>query len=799
MEKLNSKPKKDKDKEKEKTPPPKAQSLKLAKEFAGLFFLFLGALIFVSLISYSPSDPTLNTSLPQNAVIQNHVGLIGAYLSALLVDFFGLGSYVWSFLFIGLGGGFVTKWLLIAWWRFLGYILFGISLITLASAWSLQIHTILGGGYAGDYLYILCLHYFSPVGSAFIWLFILLFSTQLIFGISWLSLFRTVFSMLGKAIVRFFSKSKEQKDTVIINDPTIKHKEKTSFFSFLKRKKKENDIPTPSLEIKTSDDALSATEKEELQNTIFNLNTDLSEESDKEEEITELDASQIAEPKKTKKKNDWQLFGKKKEETPQKKESPKDNFILPNPQLLSVTELTEVKFNKKQCEEKGQDLIDALLEYNVDAKLEKITPGPVVTMFEVRLAPGVRVGKITSLENDLAMKLKAVRIRIQAPIPGSDTVGIEIPNEMRANVSFRELIEGESFNKSNSLLSLAIGKDISGAPYTTNLATMPHLLVAGATGTGKSVSLNTILLSMLYKAKPTEVKLLLVDPKRVELSIYQDLPHLVHPVITEMELAKNALLWATDEMERRYKLLEDMKVRNITGYNEKLFSNTQPHKDKNNKIYVDNENKEIVHEFMPYLVIIIDELADLMMMHGKDVEHSIVRLGQKARAAGMHIILATQRPSVNVVTGLIKTNCPGRISFQVTSKVDSRTIIDTQGAEALLGKGDMLFKTDRGTLERLHGAFVPDNDVEKVVEFWKKQAKPDYRLDFTAYAESEKEGTQEVLFQPKDISDDPVYKKAIEILPTIEKFSISALQRRLGVGFNKAANITEQLKRDGLI
>ncbi len=497
--------------------------------------------------------------------------------------------------------------------------------------------------------------------------------------------------------------------------------------------------------------------------------------------------------------SDWSIFPKKKqgEKTVEKKEEKAViELTLPPISLLTKEKQKEIKFSQVALIEKGEKLIKALETFKVQAKLVRAIPGPVITMYEIKPAAGIRVSKISALSDDLAMNLSSVSIRIQAPIPGSDSVGIEVPNDERANVSFRELIEGSTFQDSDSLLTMALGKDIKGTPFSANLATMPHLLIAGATGAGKSVCLNSIIISLLYKAKPDEVKLLLVDPKRIELSVYSDLPHLVHPVVTDMELAKNALQWAIEEMNKRFELLRILGVRKISDYNEKVknMAKPMPLPDEMQP----NKEETKYHSHVPYLVIIIDELADLIMTHGKEVEGSIVRLAQLARAAGIHLILATQRPSVNVVTGLIKANFPCRISFQVTQSIDSRTILDAKGAETLLGRGDMLFKPGGGKLLRLHGAFVPDEDVVKVIDYWKKQQKPEYNLDFTVYTQNKQEGAFEGGSR-SGIAADPKYQEAIEILPLLENVSISALQRKLSVGFNKAANIKEQLEKDGYI
>lgn len=462
---------------------------------------------------------------------------------------------------------------------------------------------------------------------------------------------------------------------------------------------------------------------------------------------------------------------------------------LPSLDLLEAVPASTGGTPREALEAKGRSLMTCLSDFGIQGELVGIIPGPVVTMFEVRPAPGVRVSRIANLSDDLALALKAVAVRIQAPVPGTDTVGIEIPNEVRETVCLKELLGSKLFRESKSLLTLVLGKDIAGLPAVADLAAMPHLLVAGATGAGKSVGINSIILSLIYKARPEEVKLLLVDPKRVEMAIYSDLPHLVHPVVTEMQLAKNALEWAVSEMEERYNQIAKAGVRNIADYNAKVASWGQS----------PPEGMEGL-EFMPYLVVIIDELADLMLVAAKEVETSIVRLAQLARAAGIHLILATQRPSVDVVTGLIKANFPCRISFQVTSKHDSRTILDTVGAEHLLGKGDMLFKPGGGKFKRMHGAFVSDNNVNSVVQYWKSQQRPDYSIDFADWApEGASSGGVLGGGGNGDVAGDPLYGEAVEFVRQQGKASISLIQRKFRIGFNKAARFVEQMELDGII
>ncbi len=480
--------------------------------------------------------------------------------------------------------------------------------------------------------------------------------------------------------------------------------------------------------------------------------------------------------------------------------------VLPLPPLDLLAPLPSSALQERPdsalLERQGEAVIACLRSFNVHATLARITPGPVITMFEVRPAPGVKATRITNLADDLAMSLKAAAVRMQAPVPGTDTVGVEVPNPKRSMVYFREIVEDEGFRGASSLLNVALGKDTGGRPFSTDLARMPHLLVAGATGQGKSVCLNAILLSLLCRARPDEVQLILVDPKRVEFSMYADLPHLVHPVVTDMDLTKNALLWAIDEMDRRLSLFYKVQVRNITGYNERqarlrkaVASGDPPPVDAET-----GEPEDLAN--MPFLVIVVDELADLMMIKRKDVEGSIVRLAQMARAAGIHLIIATQRPSVDVVTGLIKVNFPCRIAFKVTSSQDSRTILDSVGAEKLLGMGDMLFKSSTGLLKRIHGAFVSDSEVSALVDYWKKLQKPTYKVDFSEFGADENEEESELPqsgARGNDIVDDPIYAEAIQFALENGKISISLLQRQFRIGFNRAARFVDQMERDGIL
>lgn len=424
---------------------------------------------------------------------------------------------------------------------------------------------------------------------------------------------------------------------------------------------------------------------------------------------------------------------------------------------------------------KAEILVEKLKDFGIQGKIVRILPGPVITTFEYRPAPGIKISKITNLSNDLALALSAISIRIVAPIPGRDVVGIEIPNPDREMVRLREIIESEVFRNNTSSLALCLGKDIEGKPVVEQLNRMPHLLIAGATGTGKSVGLNAMITSLIYKASPNEVKLLMIDPKRIELSFYSEIPHLITPVVTDMKLATHALFWAVREMERRYELLDQYQARNIKSFNEKMKSS----------------GKE---PLLPFIVIVIDELADLMMVASRDVETALARLAQMARAAGIHLILATQRPSVDVLTGLIKANFPTRISFQVSSKIDSRTIIDGMGAETLLGNGDMLYLSSGSSrLQRIHGAFISEEELNRVTSFLKMQGSPEYIPDITDAPDRDNTGNGNTT------EYDERYDEAVELILRSRQTSASWLQRQLRIGYNRAARIIETMEREGIL
>jgi DNA segregation ATPase FtsK/SpoIIIE, S-DNA-T family len=471
-------------------------------------------------------------------------------------------------------------------------------------------------------------------------------------------------------------------------------------------------------------------------------------------------------------------------------------YSLPPLALLDTPPLEHSRIDEEALKRSASLLEQKLADFGVEGKVVEVQPGPVVTMYKFEPASGVKVSQIVNLADDLSMALKALAIRIQAPVPGEAVVGIEVPNRKREKVYLREILESAEFAAAQSQLTIALGKDISGQPVVADLARMPHLLIAGATGTGKSVSIHTMIASVLFNATADDVRFILIDPKMLELSVYDNIPHLLVPVIVEPDKAAAALLWATQEMESRYRLMRDMGVRNIDGYNRAIETGQRGLGPGPGDLRdgAEDGGEPMQHRKLFKMVIIIDELADLLLSEGKTVERDITRIAQKARAAGIHLILATQRPSVDVITGLIKANLPARISLQVTSRVDSRTILDSIGAERLLGEGDMLFMPP-GTakLRRLHGPFVSEGEIRKVTDFLRAQGAPDYRLEILETSRGEPGENGE------GFERDDMYDEAVRIVLETNQASISMIQRRLRVGYNRAARMVEQMEREGLV
>ncbi len=484
----------------------------------------------------------------------------------------------------------------------------------------------------------------------------------------------------------------------------------------------------------------------------------------------------------------------------------KSSGELPPLAMLDPAQEQTTGYSDKALEALSRQVELKLLDFGIEAEVSDVHPGPIVTRFELLLAPGLKVSKVTALAKDLARALSVVSVRIVEVIPGKPSVGLEIPNEQREMISLSEILQSSEYDEAQSPLTLGLGKDISGNPIVVNLAAMPHLLVAGTTGSGKSVGVNAMLLSLLYKASPADVRMILIDPKMLELSVYEGIPHLLTPVVTDMKEASNALRWCVAEMERRYKLMSALGVRNLAGYNAKVeeaMSKGEPILDP-----LFNPNDQLSENVtadelgkLPVIVIVVDEFADMMMVVGKKVEELIARLAQKARAAGIHLILATQRPSVDVITGLIKANIPTRIAFQVSSKVDSRTILDQMGAEQLLGHGDMLYLPPGTSIpERVHGAFVSDQEVHKVCDYLREKSEPNYLEEIIQDPSAGAEAIPGL--EPLHSGDDdydPLYDQAVAIVTETRKASISYVQRRLKVGYNRAARMIEEMENSGVV
>jgi len=559
-----------------------------------------------------------------------------------------------------------------------------------------------------------------------------------------------------------------------------------------------------------------------ISNTIFgknkNLNAGSSIQSQQIKPTPAINNAQKLKPKekaiKTKETKKTKKADKAdKAEKPQKVES--SNLYkatassgLPGLSLLDDVDNSGLGYSEEFLEEMSQQVELKLKDFGFDVTITAVTPGPVVTQFEISLAPGVKVSQIMNLNKDLARALLVESVRIVDVIPGKPVIGLEIPNNNRELIGLKEILSSETFTKSKSTLSMGLGKDINGQPIVVDLAKMPHLLVAGATGMGKSVGLNAIILSILYKAKPDQVRLIMIDPKIVELACYADIPHLLTPVMTNMNEAASALWWCVNEMERRYTLLAKFSVRNIEAFNEKLLRAKKSGKPLLDPSFDPKTAKEGEQhpelEALPLIVIVIDEYADMLgalaqqdRAKSKRVEGLIVRIAQKARAAGVHLIVATQRPSVDVITGLIKSNIPTRISFKVSSKTDSRTILDQSGAEQLLGLGDMLYMTPGiSHLTRIHGAYVEDSEIFRVVDHLKKNSDPNY-LAGILNPQNESTGSQDSGYVNDEL--DPLFDEAVQIVTSTRRASISSLQRRMRIGYNRAARIIEDMEASGIV
>jgi DNA segregation ATPase FtsK/SpoIIIE, S-DNA-T family len=725
---------------------------RLNREVWGVVISLTALLIIISLFSYSPNDRSLNT--PSGVIAHNWGGFVGAFLADLLLQGLGLSAYLLPiFLSLAAYQLFLPNFKGIHTGKAAGYavLLIGIAIVLSLFVDSQDARD--SGGIVGGFLKeSVLVPLFGRISATLITLAALLLATMLLCQISLADLL----NRSGKRLLEFRKSFIPQLSLHLNNFRQQKEKLKGE-----NTKKERRDYVPPPIVVKV----------------------------DPKEDLIKKAAKKPLAP--------HEQF---------KLPAIGEGYSLPRLDLLDAPDPSQsIKVDTDSLQANSLILQKKLADFGVEGEVVAVRPGPVITMFEFKPADGVKVRRIVMLADDLAMALRAVSVRILAPIPGESVVGIEIPNPRRETVYLREIIESDVYNSVDSKITLALGKDISGTPFASDLARMPHLLVAGATGTGKSVSINAMILSILFKATPQDVQFIMVDPKMLELTIYEDIPHLLVPVVTDPKKAAAALFWAMDEMDRRYRLMRDKGARNIDNYNRTLEKEgalkktvielTEPQSDEDESAPGASLAKEapLMHERLPRIVIIIDELADLMMTVGRDIEEYITRLAQKARAAGIHLILATQRPSVDVITGLIKANFPARISFQVTSRIDSRTILDSMGGEKLLGNGDLLFlPPGTARLTRIHGALVSDHEVRKVMKFIKQQGKPQYRPEvFEVKKDIDNAGVDEEY--------DEMYDQAVSIVTDTQQASISMIQRRLRVGYNRAARMIEQMERDGVV
>ncbi|MBU0991628.1 MAG: DNA translocase FtsK 4TM domain-containing protein [Proteobacteria bacterium] len=748
----------------------------MRREIAGIFLFFLVVLTFISLLSFHPSDPSIH-HLTQTIHIKNLFGLVGAHLSGFFIGLFGIGSF-WIPILLLLSSIHLLKkhsGKAVASTFSGGFFL----IIATSGLFAFQTEQIdfwgsmfPSGGIIGCFLKDVLFRYANFAGGNLILIMFLSIGFIMATGYSLVSFLLRCWAMFLALLKAGLFAIQTALKKISEDGPKIAGRVFSVFpkgFNALKtvisnwfRKKAKAKQDEPEIR-KPVNPAPPKKEKKVI----------------RDDPQDENDPVKIIPPRP---RAPGKIIAPRQEVFEFMRG--RSSFRLPPLSLLDDPKPMEHAIDKEYYRSISKLVENKLEDFGVKGKVSEISPGPVITTYEYKPAPGIKISKIVNLTDDLALALSAISIRIIAPIPGKDAIGIEIPNAIRETVSFKEIVASKMFEKSKSPMTLCLGKDIVGQPVVVEMNKMPHLLIAGATGAGKSVGLNVMITSLLYKSTPEQIKLLMIDPKRIELSVYDGIPHLITPVVTDMKKATHALFWAVREMEHRYELLAEQRVRNIEQYNKKIA---------NLKLEDKKDDDAPEPEELPYVIVVIDEFADLMMVASRDIEVALTRLAQMARAAGIHLILATQRPSVDVLTGIIKANFPTRISFQVSSKIDSRTIIDSNGAENLLGNGDMLFlPPGTAKLQRIHGAYVSDNELQRIIEYLKEQKPPEYNFEVTEAPTEEKESLD------KDDYDER-YDEAVALITRTRQASISSVQRHLRIGYNRAARIIEVMEKEGII
>ena len=734
------------------------------REIIGILITTIGFLLLLGLLSYDPLDVKIYTN---NTSSTNWIGLFGAYSSCVMLLWFGVAGYTIPFcvMLIGISSSFWSSSKIyprLLWFLLAIFCLAGLADMNSQFWYSFvdKFETGSPGGLIGDMLANRTLGYLIGKTGAAIIFFVL-------FVISLARMLDLQINQLVKLFLSWFQNLKKDSNTEFIENLEPK---KSIFPQISKPKTKKPIIQENVKEI--------IEEPKQVKKNLKKIK--------KEEPLND-------------KKNNKILSSDEKLQATIITPSNKDNsfkYKMPNSDLLDPTVKQEKGMSSSEVSDTAKILQEALIEFGVEAKVTGVQQGPVVTCYEILPSAGVRVEKIKALADNLALKMHAKSIRIQAPIPGKGVCGVEVPNTSRLGVFFRDLVESDEFSSSKNDLPLILGKDVSGKPMILDLSKMPHMLIAGATGAGKSVCMNTILTGLLMKYSPEDLRLILVDPKTVEFHTYNDLPHLVVPVITNAKKVSLGLRWVIDEMERRFKYFNQAGVRDLNSFNKRPLVQQKDLFDDDQDMIFENNNEGDIPNRLPYIVVVIDELADLMAVAQAEIESSIARLAAKSRAAGIHMILATQRPDVKVITGTIKANFPARVAFKVSQKVDSRTILDRMGADALLGKGDMLvLPPGSDKLIRLQGAFTSDNEINKITDFWKHQGKPEFIKEIKDKIDKPSVDLPEI----EDGGDDEMIEQALEVIRQTKRASTSSLQRRLRIGYTRAARIMDLLEERGVI